>query len=134
MFASSRSGVFKEAPTNELATDSIAAEVSYADGATLRALLRQNLSRGGRELRGDRGHQVWQGIGVRPHSERSLSRVVVSVDMSARQRMLCCRRARFIPVVDLQLIVLGYHAQKGKYCMNFLERLSGSAGLINAAS
>jgi transcriptional regulator GlxA family with amidase domain len=36
-----------------LGVDAIAAEVGYADGATLRTLLRQRLGRGVRELRGD---------------------------------------------------------------------------------
>ncbi|QWT19725.1 helix-turn-helix domain-containing protein [Bacillus sp. NP157] len=38
---------------NELDIESVAAEVGYADGATLRTLLRQRLGRGVRELRGD---------------------------------------------------------------------------------
>lgn len=38
---------------NELDIESIAAEVGYADGATLRTLLRQRLGRGVRELRAD---------------------------------------------------------------------------------
>lgn len=39
--------------SNELDIESIAAEVGYADGATLRALLRQRLGRGVRELRAE---------------------------------------------------------------------------------
>ncbi len=38
---------------NSLDIDAIAAEVGYADGATLRTLLRQRLGRGVREIRGD---------------------------------------------------------------------------------
>jgi hypothetical protein len=36
-----------------MGVDAIAAEIGYADGATLRTLLRQRLGRGVRELRAD---------------------------------------------------------------------------------
>jgi len=39
--------------SSELDIESVAAEVGYADGATLRTLLRQRLGRGVRDLRGD---------------------------------------------------------------------------------
>ena len=40
--------------TNHLDIETIATEVGYADGSTLRTLLRRRLGRGVRELRGTR--------------------------------------------------------------------------------